>query len=87
MIVDPIEVVYKGNHIEPFALLDTGSQITSISESYFQKHFTVETLHKVTELLQVETVSGEMFPTKGILNVAFVYLSLMTCRLQKLYLY
>jgi len=65
LIGDPIEVCCKVNNIETFALLDTGSQVSSISEAYFQKHFAGETLHDVSELLKVETVSGDVLPYQG----------------------
>ena len=59
------EVVCKINNIETLALIDTGSQVTSLAFACYQKHFSDLPLHNITKLLRVETVGGQSLPYHG----------------------
>ena len=47
------------------ALLDTGSQITSISKSFYKKHFTDCVMHAAESLLHVVGTAGQVVPFLG----------------------
>lgn len=51
------------------ALLDTGSQITSISESFYKKHLTDCVIHPVESLLRVVGAAGQDVPFLGYVDV------------------
>ena len=44
-------------------LLDTGSQITTLSESYYKRYLSHIPLHDIGNLLQVEAANGSPTPT------------------------
>ena len=51
------------------ALLDTGIQITSISESFYKKHLSDCVIHPVEALLRVVGAAGEDVPFLGYVDV------------------
>ena len=51
------------------ALLDTGSQITSISESFYKKHLSDCVIHPVESLLRVVGAAGQDVPFLGYVDV------------------
>ena len=51
------------------ALLDTGSQITSISESFYKKHLSECVIHPVEYLLRVVGAAGQDVPFLGYVDV------------------
>ena len=51
------------------ALLDTGSQITSISESFYNKHLSDCRIHPVESLLRVVGAAGQDVPFLGYVDV------------------
>ena len=53
------------------ALLDTGSQITSISESFYKKHLSDSVIHPVESLLRVVGAAGQDVPFLGYVDVEF----------------
>jgi len=53
--------------VETIALLDSGSQITTLSFSFYQKHFSATPLQSCSSLLKIEGVGGERVPYHGLL--------------------
>lgn len=51
------------------ALLDTGSQVTSISESFFKQHLSGRVIQSVDKLLKVVGVTGREVPFLGYISV------------------
>ena len=51
------------------ALLDTGSQVTSISESFFKQHLSGRVIQSVHKLLKVVGVTGREVPFLGYISV------------------
>ena len=58
----------KLENIECTALLDTGSQISSISQSVYLKHFSHIALQPL-ENLHVEGVTGQHLPYAGFIEI------------------
>ena len=59
------EITCTVNGVDALALIDTGSQVTSCSYSWFQKHFSDSKLLDISKLLRIESVSGEQLPYHG----------------------
>ena len=69
MIGDANECVAAVNGRACLALLDTGSQITSISESFYKKHLSDCALRPVESLLRVVGAGGQNVPFLGYVDV------------------
>ena len=59
------EIECKINNIKTSALVDTGSQVSSIAYSFYQNHFPSYQLQDVSSLLKIETVAGKNLPFHG----------------------
>ena len=59
------EIKCKINNIQTSALLDTGSQVSSLAHSFYKNYFSSYQLHDISKLLSVETVSGQSLPFHG----------------------
>ncbi len=46
-------------------MIDTGSQVTSLAHSTFQRHFSHLPLHDIRKWLRVDTASGSSLPYDG----------------------
>ena len=68
--------------IETIALLDTGSQITTMSQSFYQDNFPAIPLQDCVDMLRIQGVSGEHVPYDGFLltNVSIPTTSLQLTR-------
>jgi len=69
LIGDVPEIVCSVNGINCKGLIDTGSQITTISHSFFVKHFPDVTIQKCSQLLRVEGAGGNSLPYSGFSEV------------------
>ena len=58
-----VEITIEG--IETKALLDTGSFITTISESYYEKHFQHIPLLPLDDIFKLECADGNFMPYTG----------------------
>ena len=65
IIGDAPEVLCTVNGIDTLALIDTGSQITSCSSAHFDKHFSDCQLIDISQILRIESVSGQQLPYQG----------------------
>ena len=55
-------------------LLDTGSQVTTLSQGYYQRNFSHIPLHDVGDLLRVEAANGSPIPYLGYIEVDVSFL-------------
>ena len=51
-------------------LIDTGAQVTSISKSFYDKHFSQYTLFNIDDLLTVEGANGQAVPYLGYIEIS-----------------
>ena len=65
LIGETAEIWCKIDNIDTLALIDTGSQITSLAFSHFNKYFSDVSLIDIGQLLKVESVSGQSLPYHG----------------------
>jgi hypothetical protein len=68
LIGEAPEVICTVNGVNTKALVDTGSQVTSIAESLYNKQFSKIPLHDVSKCLRIETVGGQTLPYHGCFN-------------------
>lgn len=63
----------KVNGIDCNSLLDTGSQVTTVSQSFYNLHLLNQTMHPVSDILEVEGATGDLVPYAGCvqLNIQF----------------
>ena len=54
-------------------LLDTGSQVTTIPISLYNRHFSHQPLNSLNELLQVEGAAGQTIPYLGYIEVTLTF--------------
>lgn len=59
--------------VECNSLLDTGSQVTTVSQSFYDLHFSDYSIHPVSDILEVEGANGQAVPYLGYihLNIQF----------------
>lgn len=69
-LVGPLnETVIKINDVSTLALLDTGSQVSCVSESFFNEKLSHLEIQPLNTLLQVEGVGGNLLPYSGFVEV------------------
>lgn len=54
-------------------LLDTGSQVTTIPVSFYNKHLSDQPIHSLTELLHIEGAAGQSVPYLGYVEIAVTF--------------
>lgn len=54
-------------------LLDTGSQVTTIPVSFYNKHLSDQPIHSLTELLHIEGAAGRSVPYLGNVEIAVTF--------------
>ena len=59
------EIETSVNSVPCRSLIDTGSQITTISESLYNSHFQSIPIQKCSDLLKITGVGGNVLPYKG----------------------
>ena len=65
LIGNPAEIICKIDDIEVKSLIDTGSQITSVSRSFYDSHFSDIDLRDIKNILKVESAGGNDLPYDG----------------------
>ena len=71
LIGQATECVAAVNSRACVALLDTGSQVTSISESFYLQHLSDHEIHPVEPLLRVVGAAGQAVPFLSYVDVEF----------------
>lgn len=69
MVGDPTEVKIFVNGIETSALCDTGSCISTCSETFFKEYCQGVELEPVSNILKIECADGNVLPYKGCIEV------------------
>lgn len=55
-------------------LLDTGSQVTTVPQSFYEKHLSHLTIHPLGDLLDVEGANGQLVPYLGYIELSVTFL-------------
>lgn len=63
----------KVNGLECNSLLDTGSQVTTMSQSFYKTYLSDHTIHPVTTLLEIEGANGHTVPYLGYIQVTIQF--------------
>lgn len=59
----------KVNRVDCNSLLDTGSQVTTVSKSFYDLHLSDHTIHTVSDILEVEGANGQSVPYSGYIHL------------------
>lgn len=51
-------------------LLDSGSQITTVPESFYKQHLSEQTIKPLHDLLEVEGANGQLVPYLGYIEMS-----------------
>lgn len=54
-------------------LLDTGSQVTTISQSFYNENLSEQHIHSLNNLLEVESANGQSVPYLGYVEVTITF--------------
>lgn len=54
-------------------ILDTGSQVTTIPDSFYQEYFSHLPIHSLNDLLEVEGANGQSVPYLGYVETTFKF--------------
>lgn len=54
-------------------LLDTGSQVTTVPQSFYEGHLADLTIHPLNELLEVEGANGQSVPYLGYVELTITF--------------
>lgn len=54
-------------------LLDTGSQVTTVSQSFYENNLSDLEIHPINELLEIEAANGENVPYSGFIGVDITF--------------
>lgn len=63
----------KVNGLECNALLDTGSQVTTMSLSFYNRYLSDQTIQPVADLLEIEGANGQSIPYLGYVKVTLQF--------------
>lgn len=63
----------KVNGLECNSLLDTGSQVTTMSLSFYNRHLSDQAIHPVADLLEIEGANGQSVPYLGYVKVTLQF--------------
>lgn len=63
----------KVNGIECNSLLDTGSQVTTVSQSFYDSHLSDYSIHPVSDILEVEGANGQAVPYLGYIQLSMQF--------------
>ena len=69
LIGDANECIAFVNDISCLALLDTGSQVSSVSQSFYNRHLRDYHIHSVENLIKLVGAGGEQVPYIGYIEV------------------
>lgn len=65
------QVEIKGQQYD--CLLDTGSQVTTVSQSCYENNFSDLEIHPINELLEIEAANGQNVPYSGFIGVDITF--------------
>lgn len=54
-------------------LLDTGSQVTTVSQSFYENNLADLEIHPIQDLLEVEAANGQNVPYSGYISVDITF--------------
>lgn len=54
-------------------LLDTGSKVTTVSQSFYENNLSGLEIHPINELLEIEAANGENVPYSGFIGVGITF--------------
>lgn len=54
-------------------LLDTGSQVTTVSQSFYESNLSKFDIHPLNELLEIEAANGQSVPYSGFIEVDIIF--------------
>lgn len=57
------------NGVDCHSLLDTGSQVTTVSQTFYDTHLSDHTIHPVSDLLEIEGANGQCVPYTGFVQI------------------
>ncbi|KAL7841512.1 hypothetical protein SRHO_G00252030 [Serrasalmus rhombeus] len=63
----------KVNGIECNSLLDTGSQVTTVSQSFYDSHLSNHPIHPISDILEVEGANGQAVPYLGYIQLSMQF--------------
>lgn len=63
----------KVNGLECSSLLDTGSQVTTVSLSFYNRYLSDQTIHPISDLLNIEGANGQSVPYLGYIKVTLQF--------------
>lgn len=63
----------KVNGLECNSLLDTGSQVTTMSQSFYKSYLSDHTIYPVNDLLEIEGANGHSVPYMGYVQVTIQF--------------
>ena len=69
LIGNTCEVSCRVNNMPTIGLLDTGSQISSLSHKFYSEHLGNIPLNDINNLVRIDTVSGDSLPYRGFIDV------------------
>ena len=72
-----VNVCIEGQTVS--ALLDTGSTVSTVSESYYQQHLQHLTLYPINDFLHIECADGGTLPYSGYIEASITSTGLPSC--------
>lgn len=54
-------------------ILDTGSQVTTVSQSFYESNLSKFDIHPLNELLEIEAANGQTVPYSGFIEVDITF--------------
>lgn len=66
------QIIIDGKEVD--CLLDTGSQVTTVPQSFYEAHLSDYPLKSLENLLEVEGANGQVVPYLGYTELTFLYL-------------
>jgi hypothetical protein len=69
LLESPNEVTIKVNGITASALLDTGSTVSTVSESFYLQYLAKQSIQTLDRILHIECANGEEMPYLGYITV------------------
>lgn len=71
---EPCEATAWLDDVQCQCLLDTGSQVTCISQSFYQQCLSHRKLHLISDILEIEGAAGQLVPYLGYITVDVKFL-------------
>lgn len=65
------QVIIKGEEVN--CLIDTGSQVTTVPQSFYARHFSEQDIKPLHDLLEVEGANGQFVPYLGYIEMTVTF--------------